>query len=496
MTAVFSQAAFTIVVACGDGIDTPLPGVSRTRKVTTSWEEIGDLHIRTCLPRFGEIVPHSIWATRGWTYQEALLSRRKLYVSSTQVFWVCQLGTISEDHVPDVIEEWISERDEPIRGDASITDLLQPASMSDIAFRAYMTHSVHYNTRLLTNVSDIYNAFTGIMSAIYPPVSQHQTSLYNLPLKDFDAAILRHPHPENDPPITRSVDGDTYLPSWSWSSIVGEFRPPFYFFGPLVKWFMISSGNSATIQGIDASESVLIEDQRSSSIGITTWTHKSRCPEPIHYVALGVLYSCLEETCPQITEIVRTGSFALDLKLVRSYWPTYSAYWHDAFGRVEIDGFTIPISTPGRTVIATRAQPSFVELSTCSAHDRSCRRYHSRNSILDHNNTLLGSFESSPTINDPIMRSDLDHQTLKAMAISVGKKALCKCCPPELEHSELFVESFPTIRPPVETVTWAPVVNIMLLREQDGMHSRYSIGWIYLRLWANLKRRFETIVLC
>ncbi|KAF2705715.1 HET-domain-containing protein, partial [Pleomassaria siparia CBS 279.74] len=221
MATIFSRAAFTIVAAYGNGMDTSLPGV-QARAFSTDCDDLGDLHIRTCLPTFDDTVRESVWATRGWTYQEALLSPKKLYISSAQAFWVCQSGMIPEDLIPDDSIERITCNE--LIAHKPYTEVLKIDSWNSDPFTPYTYHSRKYNQRVLTNASDIYDAFGGIMSALYPPVDpldQTSTSLYNLPLHDFDAALLWSTG--IDTQGARASDENTYIPSWSWSSVVGDF---------------------------------------------------------------------------------------------------------------------------------------------------------------------------------------------------------------------------------------------------------------------------------
>jgi hypothetical protein len=81
-------------------------------------------------------------------------------------------------------------------------------------FEAYYYHSRRYNKRLLTNTPDVYNAFAGILFALYASVSlpdKSLISLYYLPLHDFNAAILLSAL--SNAHDIRATDGTTYVPS-------------------------------------------------------------------------------------------------------------------------------------------------------------------------------------------------------------------------------------------------------------------------------------------
>lgn len=114
MNAIFTNPIFTIVIADGDNMDIALSGIYRSRNFTTQSCSIGGLHLRNMLPSFSQTVPMSAWVGRGWTNQERLISGRKIYVSSLQVYWLCShgflckkkltpltliIGILSTDHV-------------------------------------------------------------------------------------------------------------------------------------------------------------------------------------------------------------------------------------------------------------------------------------------------------------------------------------------------------------------------------------------------------------
>lgn len=89
MDLIYSGAELTIIAAAGNGPDHGLPGLRGTRRTKQDILRLGaHLLVRT-LPHPQWSVQSSTWATRAWTYQEAILSRRRLIFTSHQVFWEC-----------------------------------------------------------------------------------------------------------------------------------------------------------------------------------------------------------------------------------------------------------------------------------------------------------------------------------------------------------------------------------------------------------------------
>ena len=54
------------------------------------------------LPTVPEGVDQAVWNTRGWTFQERVLSERLLFVTDKQILFKCRHGSNSEDVVSEV----------------------------------------------------------------------------------------------------------------------------------------------------------------------------------------------------------------------------------------------------------------------------------------------------------------------------------------------------------------------------------------------------------
>jgi hypothetical protein len=89
MDLIYANAEVTIVAVAGEGPQHGLPGVRGTLRKAQPTIKIEDYHIASTLPHCRNSVLRSKWATRGWTYQEGILSRRRLFFTDQQVFWEC-----------------------------------------------------------------------------------------------------------------------------------------------------------------------------------------------------------------------------------------------------------------------------------------------------------------------------------------------------------------------------------------------------------------------
>lgn len=90
MDNIYENADATIVAVHGDDSNLGLPGVSLVpREQQPTWSSLRYDFMSTS-PSIRSLVKVSIWNTRGWTYQEARLSRCVLFFMKYQVYFVCR----------------------------------------------------------------------------------------------------------------------------------------------------------------------------------------------------------------------------------------------------------------------------------------------------------------------------------------------------------------------------------------------------------------------
>ncbi|KAF2469971.1 HET-domain-containing protein, partial [Lindgomyces ingoldianus] len=99
MDLIYENADMTIVAGAGEDDRHGLPGAGSEPllpRCTQPAARIGDITVVSTLPEISHFLGKSRWATRGWTYQEAVLSRRCLMFFPTHVFFVCRTMCRSE----------------------------------------------------------------------------------------------------------------------------------------------------------------------------------------------------------------------------------------------------------------------------------------------------------------------------------------------------------------------------------------------------------------
>jgi hypothetical protein len=168
MHLIYGNAVLTLIAAAGENSEYGLPGVSSRERAEQNSLSIGNkLYIRT-FPHASQTLEASKWATRGWTFQEGLLSKRRLIFTDHQVSFQCNGMHCSEAiHWPyELMHARTSDRfsenvpNAPFRG-MTLDEKYHDESR---AYMKFMRSLTDYSRRSLSFPSDILNAFLGILS--------------------------------------------------------------------------------------------------------------------------------------------------------------------------------------------------------------------------------------------------------------------------------------------------------------------------------------------
>lgn len=245
-----NQATVTIVAAAGDSSSYGLPGVGqRSRKLPnkislngTTWKPYTNL--------LGFQLGNSKWLTRGWTYQEAVFSRRCVIFADDQVFFQCGTMSCAEELIQD-FNSCIIDFEHRGRMFECISDNGKGLSKSSLRSSRFMADLKAYSEREMTYDSDILRAMDGVFSFyahLQPPVEQY----WGLPLRWVGCAIsaldqedaiystarskhhdvvgaflwamLWEPEWRNTEVIETGLDKRDSFPTWSWCAWKSEVR--------------------------------------------------------------------------------------------------------------------------------------------------------------------------------------------------------------------------------------------------------------------------------
>jgi hypothetical protein len=156
MANIYSHASATIcVLAAHPGLG--LPGISRSRPVSESFRSQDVTYIRVPEPdSLRRTLRDSAWISRGWTFQEAILSQRCLFFTDEQVSLVCHTSHQTET-ISQLALDWLWGSDVNI-----FTAILgDRVSEPDLSFDLFVNH---YQGRHLSYESDALDAFKGLLS--------------------------------------------------------------------------------------------------------------------------------------------------------------------------------------------------------------------------------------------------------------------------------------------------------------------------------------------
>ncbi|KAF2136560.1 uncharacterized protein K452DRAFT_292284 [Aplosporella prunicola CBS 121167] len=250
MDYVYENAMLTIIAASGGDADAGLSGI--THRQDQAYEETAIfqvkksiLRVSTYRPSLTEHLQSSRWNTRGWTYQEQYLSKRLLYFTPDEAFFVCRSCRFREGYcLEDLDRTFSSGQGRPrwssrLRSRASSgkdveshhylsTDL----ELGTVAVRECQSVILEYSNRVLSDPEDILNAFSGVynhLSSIsgasplsIPGGVRLDTTItftQGIPPWFISQGLLWHP--ANGTTKRRSAckdDSDAVYSSWSWTS--------------------------------------------------------------------------------------------------------------------------------------------------------------------------------------------------------------------------------------------------------------------------------------
>lgn len=162
MHLIYSNAEVTIIAAAGENADSGLPGLSASR---TSHSYLScDAGPLVFVEENKNIITQSSWMRRGWTFQEAVFSRRRLFFTSEQVIFECANMTAHEVlQIP--LKYGIGCGLKPLFG-------LHLSNTAGQETRPFSYYVEEYSRRILTYESDALNAFSGILHALQEGRSQ------------------------------------------------------------------------------------------------------------------------------------------------------------------------------------------------------------------------------------------------------------------------------------------------------------------------------------
>jgi hypothetical protein len=153
----------------------------------------------------------AILATRGWTFQERLLSPRILHYTDKQIYWECRRAVFAEDNIPRSPETQLLAPSLP----AQLKALAENKDTSGLLSLWYNSLiSQNYAKRNLSFPTDKLPAISALARFFSPHINAQY--LAGLWAHDLPQALIWRVIPGASP-TNRWLDND--CPSWSWASL-------------------------------------------------------------------------------------------------------------------------------------------------------------------------------------------------------------------------------------------------------------------------------------
>ena len=235
MDQIFSGASATLVAAAGLDADFGLPGVGETPRRPQPFAVIRGQRLVSTMRRPEMSILQSKWLTRGWTYQEAVLSTRRLVFTEEQISFECKCMSCCESVVDPLIlpinqSQENAEFRSQMRKDyfGSYTGLGQKADQEESAnvISQIRDHVKRFTARELSYESDSLHAFLGILNQYRnrsPPIHHfwglpvNYPGIVQAPLAFVISLCWQHPLSLNREPPRRREGS----PSFSWAGWSG-----------------------------------------------------------------------------------------------------------------------------------------------------------------------------------------------------------------------------------------------------------------------------------
>ncbi|KAL5362016.1 hypothetical protein BJX96DRAFT_166334 [Aspergillus floccosus] len=436
-----------IIAFALDGADSHygLPGVSKPR-----------LGLMDKAPALSECIRGSKWSKRGWTLQESLYSSQSLILTNFGVYHV-------------------SKKTGCTRAESEAAPTVYDFTVMDNNFWQILEQ---YTPRDLTYQSDILHAFTAVLRATHG-----DRTYYGLPLECIDQAVSWIDDTDTTTRLSLPQKRDGF-PSWSWTSPAGPMRHLLVGAG-LALWAIPGDPTTADVaickpaEGMRDTDGILWSRDHAykateawlagcirKPISTRKWLCVPKPPTPR-----------LPSSCWSFRILLQSMSHSLRVKAIARRWPTYAAFWNDAFGQQDPrvifsrDDRKLATAAPGRILV--HGQIAQFRLCSPSMANRNMQT-HGR-CIRSRNGAFVGYILS-------VMLHSLDPSIERLVNTVINEFT------DDLPDSAYF-RSLDQLRQGV-------YLNVMLIERVPGtsIARRVGIGHVFLESWVDEDPQFQPVV--
>ena len=230
MDLIYKNSEITIIAAAGKDPSYGLPGVGRRHRAPQPHAMVDDHFLVSALNDVSYYIRNSLWISRGWTYQEGLLSRRRLLFTDQQVSFECHNVSRTEARLAHLPAQKFFDR--KIQG-----RILPPKGIGEMPQNVLQCIE-EYSHKSLTKDSDILNGILGILRAFETSVHAIQ-HYWGVPIIPILPEILQSAKRSGETipwaqawgfvvglswELTQPSNRRPGFPSWSWTGWLGPVR--------------------------------------------------------------------------------------------------------------------------------------------------------------------------------------------------------------------------------------------------------------------------------
>lgn len=391
----------------------------------------------------------SDWYRRGWTYQEAVVSKRLLYFTNDGVF-------LEAEDRDTVLVEGGTHAPRP--------------RWSTYSHPGYYEAVREITARNFTYSSDILLAFQGILNWIIGTECRTEKGhRFGMPFEEFDLAVLW----EGDTSAPkRSPDKQHTFPSWSWASFEGRIdfiSAPFHI-GSLATWAFCekSANNQLHLLPVASRPKAFYESWKEdgSVRMMEAW-----------------LEGCFA-TVPPSNFTQELADCAI-LPMMDLHFPTYDDFWQASRGEqwqqdmFSSDDLRIASLHPGRLMVHT--QCALLDLEYVDPMETSDSTSLFR--IKSPNGEGVGAIKLHP----------VPQKTLSSLYMQTGRMRMEFLALTVLLDEPNWVwncfQDKDRLYDPHTAVT------VMLVHRCGLVAHRLGIGYVYLQIWSEMEREVKTVIL-
>ncbi|TVY41603.1 hypothetical protein LSUB1_G002186 [Lachnellula subtilissima] len=225
MDVIYNNAVATIIAAAGGDSSYGLPGVgTKTRKPQHSLD-LGSHLLVSIQPHASNRVNSSKWASRAWTYQEGILSRRRLLFTDNEVSFECNSMYLAESMIQPLDRVSIKRHTEPPQMKHRLSRIFYHKSPGTGRYEGSQFIQ-EYASRELSFAEDTINAIQGILQT-YAKSPYPVFHFMGIPIMSA-AAIMQDPYAFDDVKWKSLTAEHSFAMGLCWShSWRGKRRPEF-----------------------------------------------------------------------------------------------------------------------------------------------------------------------------------------------------------------------------------------------------------------------------